>query len=233
MSGYIEILSTRPLNDELISIASDKKVNLHIVPFIKTEPVESVEVQQELEQVFLMNTTVVFTSMNAVESVFEYYSNEHLQWDIYCIGFATKELVEKYFGDHLIAGIADNAAELAELIIDSGGIEEVTFFCGDRHRRELPEMLAENGITVNEVIVYQTVFIPRRILKEYDGILFFSPSAVESFFSVNELPAKTIVFAIGSTTAATVEQFCDNKLIISSSPSKDHMVREAVHYFTS
>lgn len=233
MSNIIDILCTRPVEEELAELAARHHIKIHSVPFIKTEPVESVELQQEVENTMLLETTVVFTSMNAVEAVNDFINGDVVRWKIYCIGYTTKELVEKYFGESSIAGTADNAVALAELIIDDGFTEELIFFCGDIHRKELPEMLQEAGIDVTPVIVYHTVEIPRKIIKEYDGILFFSPSAVNSFFSVNTVAVHTCIFAIGKTTAETVKQYCSNELIVSSQPSKENLIKEAIQRFSA
>jgi uroporphyrinogen-III synthase len=81
-------------------------------------------------------------------------------------------------------------------------------------------------------VVYETLAIEHAVVKEYDAVLFFSPSAAESFFKKNKLLTKTIVFAIGNTTAQTVSRFCSNKVIISKLPGKDELVGQAIEYFS-
>lgn len=232
MNKPIEILCTRPVEEELVQLAAEANIKLHGLTFIKTEPVDSIELQQEVENAMLLETTVVFTSMNAVEAVNDFVNGDPVQWNIYCIGYTTKELVEKYFGESVIAGTADNAAELAQLIIEDGNTDEVIFFCGDIHRNELPNALHEAGIELTEIIVYETIEIPRKIVKVYDGIIFFSPSAVNSFFALNTIAAHTCIFAIGKTTAETVRLYTENELIISTKPSKEHLIKEAIHRFS-
>ena len=83
---------------------------------------------------------------------------------------------------------------LAEKIIPEINDREVIFFCGNLRRNDLPDALRQKGITVREITVYQTSLTPVTIEKEYDAVLFFSPSAAESFFSKNSLPAKTVLF---------------------------------------
>jgi uroporphyrinogen-III synthase len=65
----------------------------------------------------------------------------------------------------------------------------------------------------------------------YDGIAFFSPSAVESFFSINTVPEATRLFAIGETTAASISAYCSNPVVISDSPEKEALVRRMIDYF--
>ena len=126
--------------------------------------------------------------------------------------------------------IAKNAAELAKIIIEDGE-EEVVFFCGNQRLDTLPDTLRENDIDVYEMVVYETVQIPTKVEKEYDGILFFSPSGVDSFFSVNKVGVKTELFAIGNTTANAIKKHTDNKVIFSETASKETMVDYAIKYF--
>ncbi len=227
----IKVLSTRPLSGEIIENAASKGIDLTIKSFIKTEPIENVEVQQEIEHALTLITSVVFTSMNAVEAVAEFILEELPAWKIYCIGNTTKQLVEKYFGKSSIAGFADNSTLLAETIVADEPVE-VIFFCGNQRRDELPETLRSNDIEVDEIVVYETIPLPQKINEDYHGILFFSPSAVQSFFSVNKIEAATVLFAIGETTAAEIKKFTTNKIIISDEPGKENLAEKMIEYFT-
>jgi len=92
--------------------------------------------------------------------------------------------------------------------------------------------LQQHDIEVNEIVVYQTVPVPHKISKPYHGILFFSPSAVESFFSNNKLPEQTVLFAIGNTTAKEIKKYTNNTIIISGQPGKENLVEAMMEYFT-
>ncbi len=232
MQNNICILCTRPLNERLVQEALQESISIDEISFIETEAVQSIEVQQEIEQAATKSTTIVFTSMNAVEAVADYLDGQPVEWKIYCIGTTTNLLVKKYFGEHQLAGIANSAAELAELIAGNIMIDEVTFFCGDQRRDELPEILRSYNIDVTEIIVYQTIAVSHTINKVYHGILFFSPSAAESFFRKNQLSDTTILFAIGNTTAAEIKKYSSNKIIISDQPGKENLVTKMVEYFT-
>ncbi len=228
----IHILCTRPLEDYLLNEARDANVEIEILSFIETEFLKDITVQQEIENALLYSATVVFTSMNAVEAVALQMEEQQPEWNIYCIGNTTHDLVVKYFGVQPVAGRASNAAELAELITENDSINKVLFFCGDHRRDELPDILREHSIEVNEIIVYETIATPHKLKKNYHSILFFSPSAVESFFSINKLPANTLLFAIGNTTADAIKKKSGNKIIISDEPGKENLVNKAIEYFT-
>ena len=97
----------------------------------------------------------------------------------------------------------------------------------------MPEKLKSNGIDVEEMIVYQTIEKPQTVSKNYDGILFFSPSAVRSFFAKNKLNATTQIFSIGKTTADEVKIFAHNSIIISEIPGTENLIDEVIKYFTA
>ncbi|WP_078829786.1 uroporphyrinogen-III synthase [Sediminibacterium ginsengisoli] len=225
------ILSTRPVTASLQALANSKGVQLDALPFIETELIDTIDVQQEIEQTALQYATIAFTSMNGVDAVTYLLNGQIPDWNIYCIGHATRQQVEAYFGEQSISGTADDAAGLAELIIEEEATDEVIFFCGNQRRDELPLALRGAGIDVQEIIVYQTRELQHRVDKIYDAILFFSPSAVNSFFRQNTLPAQTIVFAIGSSTANAVRRYCSNTIITAASPSKKELIEQAIAYF--
>ncbi|MBI3139843.1 MAG: uroporphyrinogen-III synthase [Sphingobacteriales bacterium] len=225
------ILSTRPLQETLIAETTDTGIRVDVVSFIETEPFSTIETIQEIEQAYLQSATVVFTSMNAVEAVAARQEGQQPDWYIYCTGHTTRQRVEKYFGKELIAGTAGSAAELADRILAAEGTDHVLFFCGDRRRDELPAMLRSHGIEVEEIRVYQTIAVPQKVSQYYDGILFFSPSAVESFFSNNRLPGQTTLFAIGPTTAEAIRKYSQNKTVICEQPGKDYLLQQAIRYF--
>jgi len=228
----ITILSTGALPTYLAEEAEANNIQTDIISFIKTESIQSIEVQQEIEQASLHSATVVFTSGNAVEAVATELDGHEPEWEIFCLGQSTLDLVTRYFGPGLIAGFADNAAELAESIIETGGATDVIFFCGDLRRSELTNSLQQSGIEVEEIVVYQTVLVPQKLKKNYDGVLFFSPSAVNSFFELNKAGEKTIFFAIGKTTAAELKKKTTNKILVSEEPTKETVVELAIEYYT-
>lgn len=228
----IHILCTRPLPQPLLDAALDAGIQIDVSPFIETESILTVEVQQEIEQASLQAVPVVFTSMNAVDAVTVFLDGHQPGWEIYAIGTATARLVKAYFGEAAIAGTANDAAALADVIAGKDHIDEVVFFCGDQRREELPAILREHEIEVTEIVVYQTIALPHKVEKSYHGILFFSPSAVQSFFQKNKPLPETILFAIGNTTANEITKYATNKVIISNEPGKENLVHTMIEYFS-
>ncbi len=225
------ILCTRPLNELLIHKAARHGIDIDVVPFIETEPAKSPGIIQQISSFATQKITAVFTSMNAVESVIIQLTFIP-DWDIYCLGGITKELVFDFFGEDKVIATAKNAQALAEKILHAQTVKEVVFFCGDHRLDELPETLRFNHIEVNELVVYTTIQLPVFIEKNYTGIIFFSPSAVHSFFSMNTVATNVVLFSIGKTTTATIQTYCSNKIITSEWPGKEQMVENVIGYFS-
>lgn len=230
---HISILSTRKLGRELIREARSSGILITELEFIQTEPITSVYVQQEVERSLTLTATAVFTSMNAVEAVASFLMETVPDWKIYCTGSTTKRLAEQYFGVDAIAGTAATATELANEIIEDGDVEEVIFFCGSRRRDELPSILREHKIDVSEVEVYRTIPLHHSIGKEFAGVLFFSPSAVESFFATNSIEPRVVLFAVGNTTATEIKKYCTNPVIVAHEPGKENLVQEMIRFLSS
>jgi uroporphyrinogen-III synthase len=218
------------LDDELIRDAETKNVSIDVIPFIKIGFISSEDIKHTIEKTLTIGAAIVFTSVNAVEAVAQKINEQKQNWKIFCIGHATKGSVEKHFGKKAIAGIADNAKELAKEIINEE-ISEVVFFCSDQRRDELPDLLKKNGVEIKEIVVYETVLTPKKIEKNYVGILFFSPSAVQSFFQKNKLNEQTVLFAIGNTTADEIKKNSKNKIVICESPDKKILIEKVINYF--
>jgi Uroporphyrinogen-III synthase len=230
-TNKIHILSTRPVDQAISSEAEKHNILIDEISFIHTEPVINEAIERKIKHLSTQNIDVVFTSMNAVEAVNNYIT-EHPSWKIFCIGNSTKNLVSKFFGSESISDTAQNAKQLAERIIQDKNIKAVTFFCGDQRRDELPEMLKNKGITVEEIIVYKTIETPEILKQTYDAILFYSPSAVNSFFLKNTIYNKTQLFAIGSTTANALQHFTQQPVIIAEIPGKENLVTIAINHFS-
>jgi uroporphyrinogen-III synthase len=165
-------------------------------------------------------------------------------WDVYCLEGATQKTLKSHWVDdnmmepaeHLLyklKGTASDATKLAEEIIAQNQTKQVVFFCGNKRRGELPTLLRQHGIEVEEVVVYETTEVPVLADNHYDGMLFFSPSGVSSFFTVNRLSQNTVCFSIGNTTSKALEDFTDNKIIVSPSPLLSELVQTAIFYFNN
>lgn len=226
----IKILCTRPLNDEIIQQALQNEIEISLMPFIKTAPIFSEELANTIQVLAKKKITAVFTSMNAVTAV-----TDQLQaipnWHIYSLSGTTKDLVIHFFGENNLMATARNANQLSQLVNEAKSDMPIVFFSGDARLDTLPHYFKQNNIPFKEVVVYKTIQTPRKVDQTFDGILFFSPSAVQSFFSINKINDRVILFAIGDTTADTITSYTQNKIIISNSPAKEEMIDQVISYF--
>ena len=227
----VEILCTRPLDNSLVYKAAGKGIGIQTATFIDTLPIATTAVVELIQSLNAQKITAVFTSMNAVDAVSMHLSQKPA-WDIFCMGGATKTLVQKTFGLNAIHASAKSGAALAEKIVQTNTIKNVIFFCGDQRLDELPQTLRTHNIQVQEVVVYTTIQTPQLIEESFNGVVFFSPSAVHSFFSMNTVATDVILFAIGKTTAATITTYCSNKVVTSDWPGKEQMIDLVIEYFS-
>ena len=141
---------------------------------------------------------VIITSKNSVEALLQNFSAVELQFkNIYCVGRRTKRLVEKRIG--AVKHTEPNAKKLAEYLVEYIDGTEVTYFCSDLRLDALPNILTKNNITVNEIEAYQTKYSAVKIDDSVEGVMFYSPSTVQSYRQENN--AEVIAFCIGETTA--------------------------------
>ncbi|MFD1615903.1 hydroxymethylbilane synthase [Gelatiniphilus marinus] len=141
---------------------------------------------------------VIITSKNAVESLITNYSAAELQFkNIYCVGRRTKRLIEQKIGP--VKHSEKNAKKLAEYLVDYIEGTEVTYFCSNLRLDDLPTILEENHIKVNEVEAYQTKYDGVKVNDSIEAVMFYSPSTVQSFVKANN--TEVIAFCIGESTA--------------------------------
>jgi len=227
----ISILCTRLLDQHFINKVEPYGIHVTTLPFIEIQLRTDAAFIQEVAQLIQQKINAVFTSMNAVESVSQQITEE-VEWKIFCIGGVTKDAVCKHFGDVSLVASAKNASSLAKKIIEKGNINKITFFCGDQRLDDLPETLRSNRINVQEIIAYHNLQTPHDVQEDYDGILFFSPTAVHSFFLMNTIRTNVVLFSIGKTTTTTIQSYCSNKVITSEWPGQENLLDKVLEYYT-
>lgn len=232
MRNEIQILSTKKISDLFIQRAAENNICIDQVNFIKTEDLVSEEIRNSIIELSHQNIHAIFTSSNAVKAVGKIVSDQ-TNWKIFCIEPSTKKTVQSILKNSSIVGTANDAEEISQKIIEDKSVKQIVFFCGNQRRDLLPSQLRKNGIQVEEFVVYNTIEKQHSVSKKYDGILFFSPSAVRSFFATNKLETTTQIFSIGKTTADEIKMFSKNSIIISEIPSVENLIHEVIKYFAS
>lgn len=169
---------------------------------------------------------VIFTSKNAVNFVLSKYHNLS-NHSIFCVGEKTAAFLSDNGVE--VKETANYGLDLAKKIASQYSKEEFLFFCGRKRRPELPDYLKRKGISISEVEVYDTELVPKKIDRTFDGVLFFSPSAVRSFCAVNDL-TESMAFCIGRTTASEAEKFTD-QIKIATKPTVENVIVQVVKHF--
>jgi len=166
----------------------------------------------------------VITSKNTAKAILK----EDLKIEnCFCVGEKTASVLRD--NNFNIAEIADYGVNLAQIIVGKYPKENFAFFFGNERRDELPAILKKNYVNFDEIEVYKTSLKPKQFEREFEGILFFSPSGVKSFVSKNKLD-KSIAFCIGSTTASEAKKHTSN-IVIANKPSIENVIVQAVKYF--
>ncbi|WP_339608940.1 uroporphyrinogen-III synthase [uncultured Planktosalinus sp.] len=163
----------------------------------------------------------IITSQNTVKGLVD----KKVQIEnCFCVGEKTKAMLEA--NGIKVKVMTYYGKELADILVTGYADKVFTFFCGNLRRDELPAKLRENKIGFTEVEVYKTVLKSKKFERTFDGVLFFSPSAVESFTKENQLK-NTTAFCIGTTTAAEAEKYTD-KIIIATKPTIENVIVQVV-----
>lgn len=177
---------------------------------------------------FELGTTaenLIFTSQNAFKSFLENADSSGLKdRKVFCVGLKTKALIEQH-GFRVIL-FSDYAEELARILTTLYADEGFTFFSGSMRRETLPMALRNANISFNEVQIYETTLSPSKIDSRLDGILFFSPSGVESYLQRNTITHETC-FCIGTTTAKALKGITEN-IINANQPTIENVIIQAI-----
>lgn len=216
MSSNSSILSTKKLSTTQKELLLNSGIGFVEYNAIEIELLD-VDFNQNIEN-------AIFTSKNAVKAL------QNLEFEIqncFCVGDNTKKLLE---GNGLkVTEIAQNASDLGEIISKNYKNEQFFFFCGNLRRDELPSILKENNVKLDEIVVYRTHKKSKKFDRTFNGILFFSPSAVQSYVS-NNIIDNSMVFCIGNTTASEAKKYTNN-IIVANKPTVENVIVQAVKYF--
>lgn len=231
MRNNFTILSTKVLKPYIKQQLVDNDFNVIEHDFIKIEQLQNLDIVSVLNGQL---PNYIFTSKNAVRCFVKQVSDNKIKINKKSVFAALSGETQKTLADEGFAAkiTADNAADLAKKIVREQSFKEAIFFCGDKRREELPELLKEGGVLLKEMMLYKNVEQVKQIEKSFQAIMFFSPSAIQSFFKENILPKAVACFCIGYTTAnALKEHKVSNKIIVSNYPSQQNMVDVLLNYF--
>ncbi|MEM9686861.1 MAG: uroporphyrinogen-III synthase [Bacteroidota bacterium] len=214
MKNY-SVLSTKiltPIQEEQLRNA---KIRFEAYDAIHIQLLD-VEVQSHVKN-------AIITSQNAARAILR---KKIVMKNTYCVGHKTKALLEE--NQIAVIETGQNAADLAHKIIEKHHTKSFTFFCGNRKMETLPTLLEKHAIAIQEIEVYKTHLNPKTIENHFNGILFFSPSAVTSYMLKNTIENST-AFCIGTTTAAQAEHYTKN-IAVAPLPTVEHVLAQVIKH---
>ena len=226
MSSAPHIVSTRRLTSGIVDELKAKGWMFTDHDFIS----KLIHVPADL-QAQAIRKHVVLTSITGVKAFLEITTQLQLDSDhyqVYCLSRGTREYASASGLD--IKSSAPNASALAEEILKDVEVKAVTHVSSNLRRDELSDKLIKAGVAVHDVIAYRTEFTPIVIDHSYDAIIFFSPSAVDSFLSLNGLQ-QVPCFCLGKTTAVYAKQEGYQHTYIPEAPAEDILLKTIINYY--
>jgi uroporphyrinogen-III synthase len=213
------VIFTKKIDAQTKALAAANEIEAVEEPMIAIRISEASKIAPVLKDV--SNAIIVFTSRNAVKAISKSRGFEKpTSLRVYAVGDSTAAAVRDLLQIEPATGGLKNAGGLAQYIIDHELPTKVYFFCGNKRRDELPQLLAHSGFDVSEVVVYETHVTPKKIEDAFDGIAFFSPSAVESFFRLNNLADGVVCYSIGDSTTEELKKYTTSQILTAKEPSE-------------
>lgn len=211
----MKLLSTKILDDHNFGKISKEKITLSQYNAIDVKEVD-------------FNSpghikNAIFTSKHAVNAVLKKKVTIN---NCYCVGEKTKSILLKM--NQKVVKNSKNAQELANFIVKKAKNDDFLFFCGNRKREELPNILFDNKVNLSIIETYNTNLNFKKINTDFEAIMFFSPSAIESYTKLNKIKNETI-FTIGETTSKAAQKYSNN-IITAKSQSIEEVVKNVIKY---
>ena len=221
----MKLLSTKIVSKKFKDLLIKNNYQIEEKSFIKILPFKSKSNISILEN-------IIFTSKNAIKIILKnsIIKNNLANKNIYCVGKSTAELIKK--NNLNLIKSEDNSKNLSKFILANfkSSKNSFTYFSGKKRIRELENNLKKNNINIIVHEVYDTLLTPIKINDLYDGVIFYSPSAVKSFFKGNNSLNNTHGFCIGNTTAKELYNY-SNRFSVAKSNSEENMLESINKYF--
>lgn len=175
----------------------------------------------------------IFSSQNAVTAFLKNIENQKnvdkSQFKCFCVGQKTASLLVK--NGLKVIEMVNYGADLAKIIRKNYKNDSFLFLCSNLRRDDIPNQLQENKVYFKEITVYTTHLNHKAFDRHFDGVLFFSPSGVESYLTSNSIKNST-AFCIGTTTATAVEEFGDT-IVIANKPTIENVLVQVIKTFNN
>lgn len=221
----ISILSTK-----ILSLA--QKAILTEARFV-VEEYEAIKIELFDAEIDPSYTNIIFTSQNTVKAFLQSIRKDasHSAYiskiKAYCVGEKTRALLEQN-GIQVLES-THYGAELAKILVDKYREIFFLFLCGDKRLAEIPSQFQQHNIKFKEQVVYGNSANPQPYTSDFSGILFFSPTGIQSFVMKNQLKDR-LSFCIGTTTAEEAQKYTQD-IVIANKPTVESVLEKVVEYF--
>lgn len=205
-----QLLSTKVLSPQQKGIIESAGIRLDVY--------NAIDINFEKINIEFDSDYYIFTSQNAVRGFLRALDDlplpekrkEAIGKDCFSVGLKTSALLEE--NGLKVVKTAKNSRELGDFIVKFYQNASFLFFCGNRRRAELPAKLNEFSVVFSEIITYHTIDNRQKLNQLFDGVLFYSPSGVQSFTHFNDL-SKSTAYCIGESTAREASRFTDRVIV--------------------
>ena len=221
----IQILSTKKLSSAHIHLTQAQGIFITDIDFLNIQTHVTTATQTILENIE-EDAVLFFTSQYAVKATAPFLQNKKLQ--IYCINGVTLQTVKMALPKASIIASASYAANLIKWVI-LHPTKKYYFFCGNKSLNTIPDFFEKNNIPLHKIEVYINTETPQKIEKIFDAVMFYSPSGVQSFLTINAAPLLGI--CIGTTTAKALSKNKNTKVLISDAPRIENMIELIKNYY--
>lgn len=166
------VLSTKKLLPNQRELLLNAGVSFVEYGAIEIEPIDF-KIPEKLDD-------IIITSKNAAKRIVEAKLKVK---NFYCVGEKTAQYIKQH--NYNVIEIQQSSFALGKEITKKHRAKSFTYFCGKQRLDALPEQLKISGIFCQEILVYETKLIVKQFDRQFDAILFFSPSGVTSYIKGN------------------------------------------------
>lgn len=216
------------------TVLSTKKLTLSQKQLLLNSGLSFVEYDAIIIEIFPFTSEIkagdnfIITSQNGIRALLQgRMADQLLNVNFFCVGEKTAELLRS--NGLRVLETANYGADLAKILVNKYKNSSFTYLCGSIRRDELPLILKDHQVNFNEIEVYSTSLNQKKFQQEFEAVLFFSPSGIQSFCSVNELKNTTAI-CIGKTTASEAENHTKN-IITATKPTIENVIAQAAKLF--
>jgi uroporphyrinogen-III synthase len=227
-SPLVQVFCGRRLSADVVATALAQGIVLSSHDLVD---IQWVKVENMVRALQHNRAVWVFSSQHAVRffGENEALALEQLQQNVtYCIEGITATQAQKMGFD--VRGTAEDASHLAKMMIQAG-VESVAHVTTQKRLHTMEALLTAAQVYYRAYEVYEKTDRPIRV-NNFDALMFLSPSQVESFLKINQIPPQTPIFCIGATTAEFLKNKGYQHVFAAPTASLDAMLSAVVQYFT-